>query len=371
MKKLSFILSFVFVASLFFTSCEGDNAKPEEQNIVPETLTVDIPSSLSSASTVKSTTGDIPEGNELYEHMRTFIHAGDEAAQIVEAIITTIRTYNLSAEMSFSYDSDDDGRSKNVVITANSEFEGTTWDWQMNITDADSEGNDDGGMAMQIFWNTGTVKGISIIKPYNLDRNTEQMFTHAMFRIDYSEAGENGYEQEMTVYISDISLPEASVEPYAMQTMKMTVGKKGNVVEVYGNTNHPNASIGMNTRGVNWAFVAAGTVDTDLGVAEVGLPPSDLDVRNRETILGTYSLYNVLEAEVLKWYPDATPNLLAIYLQNATAPAYFNANGFVAAGTAPNFDYGDLDQAIEQLVPYMPLEVSNLKLEFKANVTVK
>ncbi|MCF6243152.1 MAG: hypothetical protein L3J74_17665 [Bacteroidales bacterium] len=213
MKKLSFILSFVFAASFFFTSCEGDNAKPEDQNIVPETLTVDIPSSLSSASTVKSTNGDIPEGNELYEHMRTFIHAGDEAAQIVEAIITTIRTYNLSAEMSFSYQSDDDGRSKNVVITANQEFEGTTWDWQMNITDADSEGNDDGGMAMQIFWNTGTVKGISIIKPYNLDRNTEQMFTRAMFRIDYSEAGENGYEQEMTVYISDITLPDASVEP--------------------------------------------------------------------------------------------------------------------------------------------------------------
>ncbi|MCF6249322.1 MAG: hypothetical protein L3J69_18490, partial [Desulfobacula sp.] len=145
----------------------------------------------------------------------------------------------------------------------------------------------------------------------------------------------------------------------------------GNVVEVYGNTNHPNASIGMNAHGINWAFVAAGTVDTDLGVAEVGLPPSDLDVRNRETILGTYSLYEVLKAEVLKWYPDATPNLLAIYLQNASAPAYFNANGFVAAGTAPNFDYGDLDQAIEQLVPYMPLEVSNLKLEFKANATVK
>jgi hypothetical protein len=371
MKKLSIILSFVLVAALFFTSCDPNETKPAETNIVPETLTVDIPSSLSSASTVKSATGDIPEGNELYEHMRTFIHAGDEAAQIVEAIITTIRTYNLSAEMSFSYESDDDGRTKNVVITANSEFEGITWDWQMNITDADSEGNDDGGMAMQIFWNTGTVKGISIIKPYNLDRNTEQMFTHAMFRIDYSEAGENGYEQEMTVYISDISLPDASVEPYAMQTMKMTVGKKGNVVEVYGNTNHPNASIGMNAHGINWAFVAAGTVDTDLGVAEVGLPPSDLDVRNREIILGTYSLYNVLEAEVLKWYPDASPDLLAIYLQNATAPAYFNENGFVAAGIAPNLNYGDLDQAIEQLVPYMPLEVSNLKLEFKANVTVK
>lgn len=372
MKKLSFILSFIFVAAVFFTSCDPKETKPEDQNIVPETMTVDIPASLSSSSTVKSTTGDIPAGNELYEHMRNFIHAGDEASQIVSAIIHTIRTYNLSAEMSFSYQSDDDGRTKNVVITANSEFEGAVWDWQMNITDADSEGNDDGGMAMQIFWNTGTVKGISIIKPYNLDRRTEHLYTDAMYRIDYSEAGENGYEQEMTVYISGIDLPDASTDPYAMQTMKMTVGKKGNIVEVFGNTNHPNASIGMNEEGVNWAFVAAGTVDTDLGVAEVGLPPSNLDVRNRETILGTYSLYNVLEAEVLKWYPNATQDILNIYLQNAKAPAYFNAtDGFVAAGTAPNFDYGDLDQAIEQLVPYMPLEVSDLEIEFKANATVK
>jgi len=369
MKKLSFILSFVFVAALFFTSCDDTEVQPEEQNIVPETFTVDIPSSLSSNTTTKSTTGDVASGQELYENMRTFIHVGEEASDIVENIITTIRTYDLSAEMSFSYESEEDGRSKNVVIVANAEFEGVTYDWQLTITDADSEGNEDGGVAMQIFWNTGTIVGTTIIKPYNLDRNTEPMFVDAMFRVDYSEAGEHGYEQEMTVYISGLDFSEEDV--YAMETLKMNVGKKGNIVEVYGNSNHPNADLGENTNGTDWAFVAAGTVDTDLGVAEVGLPPSDLNSSSRTEILETYSLRNVLEAEVRKWFPNILQEYLDEYLVNSEAPAYFSANGFEAAGAAPDTNYDELSQSIEQLVPYNPSDISNLTIEFSASATAK
>ena len=276
--------------------------------------------------------------------------------------------------MTFSYEGDDDARTKKMVIIADSEFEGTVWNYQLTVIDVDSEGNDDGGIAMQIFWNTGIIDGVAILKPYNIDRNhTEDIFSQAMFRIDYSETKSNGYEQEMTVYISGITMPNPLEEPFAMKTMKMTVGKNGNVVEVFGNSNHPNAILFSSETGFNWAFVAAGETNSDLAVAEVGLPPSDLDNNSRETILGEYSLKNVFTAEITNAWPDIAnfPDLLETYLQNTEGPGYFNAQGFVAGGTSPSAEYNELSNAIENLVPYNPIEITNLSLEFKANTSTK
>jgi hypothetical protein len=373
MKRLNYILSFVFLATVFFTSCDTDSVKPTDDNIVPENFSVEIPASLKSSTlkATKSTQADVMTGNETYEHLTTFINAGDEAAKIVEAVIKTIRANNLSRPMSFSYASDDDGRTKNVVIIADAKFEGTTWNYQMTITDADSEGNDDGGVAIQVFWNTGTVEGVAIMKPYNINRNTEDLYIQAMFRIDYSEAGNNGYEQEMTVYISGLNLPDATTNPYAMETMKMTVGKEGNIIDVYGNTNHPNAYILQGKIGFNWAFVAAGETDSDIAVAEVGLPPSDLSSNSREVILGSYSIKSVFTNEITRAFPFFTFEQIAAYLVNTEAPGYFNANGFVQGGVAPNTDYNAISSSIEQLVPFNPSEVSSLKVEFKVSVSVK
>lgn len=373
MKKLSFILTLAFIVAVFFTACNPDPVEPTDNNILPETFSVDIPQSLSSATmkSLKNGEEDILQGNDIYEHLRVFIHVGDEAAQIVEEVIKAIRLYGLSEPMSFSYEGDDDGRTKNVVIVADSEYEGTVWNYQMTVIDADSEGNDDGGVAMQIFWNTGTIKGIAIMKPYNIDRNTEDLFAHSMFRIDYSEGLENGYEQEMTVYISDIALPSPLNNPFAMETMKMTAGRNGDIVEVFGNSNHPNAVLFSSETGFNWAFVAAGQLETDLGVAEVGLPPSDLNSNDREKILGEYSLKNVFTNQINATWPGLDPAIVALYLQNTEAPGYFNAQGFVSGGTSPGTEYDAIEAAIKSLVPYNPLEVANLNLEFKANASVK
>ena len=372
MKKISFILTIAI--AVFFASCEKDDVQLDE-NIIPETFSVEIPQSLSSSTmkSLKNGEEDILQGNDIYEHLRVFIHVGDEAAQIVEEVIKAIRLYGLSEPMSFSYEGDDDSRTKNVVIVADSEYEGTVWKYQMTVTDADSEGNDDGGVGMQIFWNKGTIKGVAIMKPNNIDRNTEDLFANAMFRIDYSEGLENGYEQEMTVYISGITLPSPLMDPYAMKTMKMTAGRNGDIVEVFGNSNHPNAVLFSSETGFNWAFVAAGKLETDLGVAEVGLPPSDLNSNDREKILGEYSLKNVFTNEITNAWPDIifNPNLLATYLQNTDAPGYFNAQGFVSGGTSPGDEYNELSNAIESLVPFNPFDVSNLSLEFKASASVK
>ena len=180
MKKLSFILALMFTLTLVFTSCKKDEVVPEDSNIVPESFTVEIPAALKS-TTAKSTAGDELNGNAIYHHLTNFIAVGDEAAKIIGSIIGHIHTYNLSQAMSFTYQSKEDGRAKNVVITENSEFEGAVWQYQMNITDADSESNADGGLGIQIFWNKSPVKGIAILKPINIENGVVNEFTNAMF----------------------------------------------------------------------------------------------------------------------------------------------------------------------------------------------
>ena len=369
MKNLNLILVFVFSFTIIFNSCEKDEVdNPVEENFIPTNFKVDIPSSINRASTkaYNNKSASIG-GNDIYMHLTNFIHLGDEAAQIVEDIMISIGKNNLSQEMSFSFISEDDGREKKVVIVADSDFEGVTWQYQLTITDVLSENNEDGGVALQVFWNNGTVKGIAIIKPYNIDRNSETEFTNALFRIDYSEASENGYEQEMTVYISDIELPSPLVNPFAVSTLKMNVGKKGNVVEIYGNSNHPNAKFFTDDVGFNWAFVAAGEIDSNIGVAEVGLPPSDLDSDERAAILETHSLNNVFTNQINETWPGLDPETVASFLENTEAPGYFNSNGFVQGGTSPGSQYDNIKEAIDALTPYNPYYITNMHVAFKPN----
>jgi hypothetical protein len=268
--------------------------------------------------------------------------------------------------MSFTYQSEEDGQAKNVVITSNSEFEEHFWEYQMNITDADSEGNEDGGIAVQIFWNRNPVKGIAIIKPSNFDNNSDENFANATFRIDYSETGDN-YEQEMTVYIAGLTLDNPLENPYSMETLKMTVGKNGNTIEVYGNSNHPNAVLFNSESGYNWAFVAAGSNVSDICVAEVALPPSELNSTSRSVLFGEYALQNVFSLQIYEMWPFILPELVETYLQNTEAPGYFNNNGFVSAGTAPGPEYEVFSTEIKTLCPFNPIEVSHLRIAFKVD----
>jgi hypothetical protein len=222
---------------------------------------------------------------------------------------------------------------------------------------------------MQIFWNLAPVKGIAILKPYNINRTENENNPDAMFRIDYSEAGENGYDAQMLVSLSGLPLPENEI--YAVNTLKMFVGKKGDLVVLQGNTNHPNATLfTTDEKGFNWAFVAAGDDVQNLGTAEVGLPPSTLNSTDRNVILKDYSIKNVFTNRINAWFfatygftPSQTD--LDIYLVNTQAPGFFNADGFVVAGNSPTAAYEPLLTAMNQLSPYNPFEISNLTLSFK------
>ncbi len=366
MKNLKILFAVLFLMGIFFTSCKKDENTTKTENIVPANFKVDIPSSISQKSFNKGgDDNDTLQGGEIYEHLTNFIAVGENAADIVQEIMGAISKYGLNKAMTFSFDGDDDEKTKNVVIVENSDFEGVTWEYQLTITDAGSESDTDQGIGMQVFWNRSPVKGIAILAPENINTADTDAWAQAMFRIDYSEAGENSYEKQMTVYISDLPIPTSNA-PYGMATLKMFAGKTGEIVDVYGNSNHPAALFfNAGNSGFNWAFVASGNETKNIGVAEVGLPASNLDTDSRTKILKDNSIYNVFNTLIKEAYPEATDSIIAPYLKNTNAPGYFKSSGFMSAGVSPSTDYEILEANIENLTPYNPIQISNLKVEFK------
>ncbi len=370
MKRVTILTGVaIFFATMIFTGCEKNpGTSPNDVEILPQSFKVVIPDAISrQASTKKSATVDAIKGNGVYKHLTTFIFAGENAANMVQEIIKNLRIYHINKAMSFSYTSDDDGRTKNLDIVMNSEYDGKVWEFEMTISDAVSEEEPDGGKALQTFWNRQPMEGIALLKPYNINRNENNQETDAMFRIDYSETGEHGYDAYMMVYASGLPLANPLDNPYSISSMKMFAGKKGDYVDVYGNSNHPNAKFFTALVGFNWAFVASGKNSEDIGVAEVGLPPGNLDEPSRSVLLGYYSIRNVFSREIHEVWPFIDSTTIASYLHNTEAPGFFDNHGFVAGGTSPGSDWNDLVDRIQVLSPYNPKEISNLVITFKSN----
>lgn len=375
------ILAFAILLS--FTSCENPllDQQDKDYGILPERFKVDIPGSLSNnlkSTYLKSTEADTLNGNHIYWYLNAYIAVGEGAADLVEAIIWSIHVFKIENVISLSYTSEDDDRVKNLDVVANVEFEGRLWEYQLTITDAESEGNADGGIGMQVLWNKSPIEGIAIFKPYNLNRKKNASAMNTMASIEYSEKGINDYEAYMIVEIAGLPLPDENTNPYAVETLKMFVGKKGDIIDVIGNSNHPNARFNPydNNRGFNWAFVASGDESTDVAVAEVGLPRSSDDLTSRTAILVDNSIKKVLTREMTNYIvalyasigitlqPDEIATYITPYLKNADAPGYFNATGFVRGGVAPNGQYGELETRLQELVPYNPADISALTIDF-------
>ena len=373
MKKAFFVTEFIFLLfSLLFVGCgRNEEPIPEVEGILPVTFSIDIPDALSqSESDLKSITEiDSLPGHLMYRYLTNFISVGETGAEYTERIIDLISTYQIDKPLILSYESDDDHSVKNLVVIENSEFEGITWEFQMTITDADSEGNPDSGIGMQFFWNRDPVKGIAIIKPSNLDNINNKHKKDVMYRIDYSEGGEFGYDRHMIVTADSLPMLPASAKNYAMKTMKMFVGKKGNIVDLFGNSVNPDAFFFTKEVGIgyNWAFVASANDIEDIGVVEVGLPKNDLDETSRAVLLDTFAMRKVLTHALMISKPNMPPDVVNKQLANTEAPGYFDSYGFVQAGKRPNEKYAELDIRLTDLCPYNPIEIRDLNIYFKAD----
>ena len=338
MKKINLLLVLALLTLVFFNSCKKDKEETEEvkESILPGSWGVNVPDAISNVGQTKNlsaTNGDTLNGDEIYEHLRTFIAVGEASSQIVNAIITAIAVNDINEPMSLTYTSDEDGRAKHLEVVENSSFDGQTWEYKMTISDAGSQTNADGGNGLQVFWNRSPIKGIAILKPYNINRTENVDSPDAIFKIAYSEAGENGYSKQMVVDVTD--LPNPNNDVYYMRALKMFAGKTGNVVDVYGNSDHPNAYFFDDTSiGFDWAFVASANESTDIGVAEVGLPRNTLNSTDRNEILVTNSIHTVFNDQIVALGYDQED--VDNYLYNTDAPGYFVHSGFVQGGVAPN-----------------------------------
>ena len=373
MKKAKLIFSFLvgsIALSMVLISCQNNEAVSPQKDLLPQSFSVDIPNSISSNGISGGRLGgrvasDTLSGNDIYKNLSTFIYAGERASKLVEAFINGVRKYRIDKIQSLTYTSDDDGRVKNLVVTSNVDFDGTTWNYQLTITDANSENQPDGGKALQLFWNTNVIKGIAIVKPFNCDRIKNSNAPDALLKVNYSEGENLGYEAQMEVFVSGLPLGNPITEPYSINTIHMFVGRKGDVVDVYGNSNHPNATFFAPNKGFNFAFVASGNELIDIGVAEVGLPSSSLDSNDHKVLLKDNSIKNVFTIGINILFPGVDQSLVAAYLKNTAAPGYFNKKGFMSGGTSPGADWNSLAARLNALTPYSPLQTSNLVVKFK------
>lgn len=362
MKFKNLLTLAVVTLTLFMTSCDKENGN--RSNIIPTKFKVDIPNSISNASGSRAASSDTIKGEVIYDHMGNFIHIGEAAADVVQDIMIAIARYDLSQAVSFTYTSDEDGKEKDVVVIEGASFEGVNYEYRLTLSDMESVGNDDEGKAIQIFWNTNPVKGIALLKPSNINEK-DRTHENAIYKIEYSEAGELGYDAHMVVSIADLSLASPLDDPYSVSGLKMFVGAKGSIIDVYGNSAHPNATFFDSSKGFNWAFVASGDENKDIAVAEVGLPSNELESTDRGIILEDNSIKNVFTNQILSLWPTLTDSVVDAYLTNTQAPAYFDANGFIQAGSSPSQEYSTLEANIETLIPYSPKTVSELTLDFQ------
>ncbi len=370
MKRFKIVALLLSIVFLFSQCTEDDGLEKKTNSGLPESFTVDIPSSLSNVETTKSATDDDFSGEDIYEHLRNFIALGELGAEFIEEIMIGIATYGLDKPMDITFLGDDDDRNKHLVVIDDATFESKSYDHMVTVSDLESESNSDKGMAMQVLWNDSPVEGIAILKPYNLDRANNSNAPNTILRIDYSETGEYGYEASMIVSIANWG-HDNNFDRFAIDNLKMFVGKNGDEIDVYGNSNHPNGWLFLDdTTGLSWAFVASGSESNDIGVAEVGLPWSFVDSDSRKIILENYSIKNVFTMQINRWFkdtygvePDATQ--LSVLLQETEAPGFFNSTGFVSGGTLPGSEYQPFVDNIATLVPYNPKEIANLQIKFK------
>lgn len=372
-KIIPFVLIGLAIGSVL-SSCETNVKVAPQQDILPKSFSVKIPSSISNDVGVSGgkmgrsgrAKEDTLKGNNIYQNLNTFIAVGAGASAIVDAFIEGIRAYHIDRVLTMTY-TGDDSRTKNLIVSSEVSFEGKTWDYELTIDDADSEGQPDGGKALQIFWNKlSPVKGIAIIKPYNCDRIKNADSGNAIFRIDYSEDSDLGYDSQMEVRIAGLPLDNPLNNSFSIGSLHMFAGKKGDAIDVFGNSNHPNAVLFTGPAGLDWAFVASGSDSKNIGVAEVGLPPSSLDNADRTVLLKDYSIKNVFTTQINAAWPGLDPAVLAAYLTNTAAPGYFNSTqGFVAGGVSPGADWDVLAARLNTLTPYNPLLTGTLSVTFK------
>jgi hypothetical protein len=365
-KNFKTFVACLILTSLITTSCKSDEnvENQDDKNIIAARFGVEIPDAISnsSASSNRVAAGELINGAVIYGNVSYFIAVGEISSKVIENIIKTIYKYNLSQPAEFQYVSKEDNRTKKVTIVENVVRNSVNWQYEMIIKDQD------GAQAMQVLWNKAPIKGIAILSVYDLDRTEESAKKDARYMVEYDETGTKGYDAEMTVSLT--GLPDNADKGW-MSTLKMFVGKKGDIVEVFGNSDHPNFYFEYPTqKGRDYGFRARANQSLNIGVIEAGIPystTSTVDSIFHYTI--EQVAYDVVRQDPK--YDSIPDNLLGtvvdLVVSNEEAPGFFHDGKFQAAGLAnmpSGKGYTSEFANLSALSPYKPTDIRDLTFNF-------
>jgi len=354
LRKIGIVLLVVFI--LPFVACEeGDDA---DNSLLPKTFTVDIPDAISYDAAGARIAEDDINGGLIYALLGVYVKFGEASALLVQEFITYLRTHpGITKVDTFIFTSEQDGRVKTATVEEDATYDGTLYQYKITVWDEVEN------TAFQLFWNSNPVSGIAIMNPYNIDRTNEYVDQELMYSIEYTE-DDTVYDKVMIVSVSG-NEPDYEDGP---NNFKMYVGKTGNTVEIFGNSNHPNFTIigNNNSTARNYAFVGRADAAQEIGVAQVAMPPST--VNTNVDLFEDYSIRKVLQQEVLEVFGTSLPALLEPFLVNSDPPGYFvKGKGF--EGSADNLpdESGFTEEFIDLggMTPYVPNDIQFLEVEFE------
>jgi hypothetical protein len=358
---MKYLLQFSALAFLLFSSCNSVVTNPPKaENIIPlDSILVDIPAPLSTyvSGARKSSPVDPIDGQEIYEALRVYIGFAEESAELIRKILEIIHDQKLTKPKDFQF-TGDDGRTKEVSIRTDIFADGISWDYRINIQ------NSGGNMAFQFFWIKKPFQAFAILDLYAMDSIEHQTIQGMMMSIQVNRNKGIGVKRQQMVQVADHPKP-GSDDSY-LDNLKMLILDKGNLVEIMGNSNHPDMVLidSSQTPGKSYSFVGRGSKSQDIGVVKLALPPSGLN--NLQFLFEQYSVDTVLKSEILNLDPSFPIDTLNVLLQNARIPAYFNGQGFISAGPIPPSLPGFTNTFIDLsgLNPFLPKEVRDLKIDF-------
>jgi hypothetical protein len=299
----------------------------------------------------------IPNGADLYQHLRTLVYVAEYSADLVNTALRTLHMYEISGPTTFTYISDDDNRIKSVIVREKIPFENETWDYELAVSDETE------GKAFVIYWNRNPRRAIAFMFRKAFDFNVIFM-RNTLIRLDYSES-DAVFDRTMMVRL--VGLDSTSV--HYMSKLKMFAGQAGDVVRFYGNTIHPSAYIvdASHTGGRAWCFKGRNDVVQDIAVALCALPVISLSNNEMPILWTDYTMEKVLEAEITDAYVDIAPATLETYVKEARGAAYFiGRQGFVGNDTNipdhPGFTSAFID--LSGFDPWAPYDIYTMNINF-------
>src|SRR6185436_16567858 len=114
--------------SILLPSCQTNPEVAPQEDILPKSFRVAIPAAISNQAVANGgriagrTKGDSLRGNDIYQNLNTFIAVGELGSKTVEAFIEGIRKYHIDRVLSLTYVSDEDNRTKNLVVESQVTF---------------------------------------------------------------------------------------------------------------------------------------------------------------------------------------------------------------------------------------------------------